>query len=144
MCAGPDKISTYLPVSTNLVLDLFSPLICQLVTDAETCMMASAAARVVHFSLDDVPVLTNAGIGVRGIKVDDKDKVLGIVQLARPSDCLRVKNTSDKLVSFGQQKYQVSSRGGRGVQTSKRIGFVEVIRPEIELIDWSTMEEDQA
>jgi len=117
---------------------------CQLVTDAETCMMASAAARVVHFSLDDVPILTNAGIGVRGIKVDDKDKVLGIVQLARPSDCLRVKNTSDKLVSFGQQKYQVSSRGGRGVQTSKRIGFVEVIRPEIELVDWSTMEEDQS
>jgi DNA gyrase subunit A len=113
---------------------------CQLVTDAETCMMASAAARVVHFSLDDVPVLTNAGIGVRGIKVDDKDKVLGIVQLARPSDCLRVKNTSDNVVSFGQQKYQVSSRGGRGVQTSKRIGFVEVIRPEIELIDWSTIE----
>jgi DNA gyrase subunit A len=117
---------------------------CQLVTDAETCMMASAAARVVHFSLDDVPVLTNAGIGVRGIKVDDKDKVLGIVQLARPSDCLRVKNTSDNVVSFGQQKYQVSSRGGRGVQTSKRIGFVEVIRPEIELIDWSTMEEDES
>ena len=116
---------------------------CQLVTDAETCMMASAAARVVHFSLDDVPILTNAGIGVRGIKVGDRDHVLGIVQLARPGDRLRVKNTSDKVVSFGQQKYQVSSRGGRGVQTSKRIGFVEVIRPEIELIDWSVMEEDE-
>lgn len=115
---------------------------CQLITDAETCMMASAAARVVHFSLDDVPMLTNAGKGVRGIKVEDKDQVLGIVQLARPSDCLRVKNTSDKVVSFGQQKYQVTSRGGRGVQTSKRIRFVEVMRPEIELVDWSTMEED--
>jgi DNA gyrase subunit A len=115
---------------------------CQLIKDAETCMMASATARVVHFALDDIPMLTNAGKGVRGIKVDDKDQVLGIVQLARPSDCLRVKNTSDKLLSFGQQKYQVTSRGGRGVQTSKRIGFVEVIRPEIELVDWSTMEED--
>jgi len=116
---------------------------CQLITDAETCMMASASARVVHFSLDDIPMLTNAGKGVRGIKVDHKDQVLGIVQLARPSDCLRVKNTSDKLVSFGQQKYQVTSRGGRGIQTSKRIGFTQVIRPEIELIDWSTMEEDE-
>ena len=116
---------------------------CQLITDAETCMMASANARVVHFALDDIPMLTNAGKGVRGIKVDEKDQVLGIVQLARPSDCLRVMNTSGKLVSFGQQKYQVTSRGGRGVQTSKHIGFVEVIRPEIELVDWSTMEEDE-
>jgi DNA gyrase subunit A len=116
---------------------------CQLITDAETCMMASANARVVHFALDDIPMLTNAGKGVRGIKVDEKDQVLGIVQLARPSDCLRVMNTSGKLVSFGQQKYQVTSRGGRGVQTSKRIGFVEVIRPEIKLVDWSTMEEDE-
>lgn len=116
---------------------------CQLITDAETCMIASASARVVHFSLDDIPLLTNAGKGVRGIKVDEKDHVLGIVQLARPSDCLRVVNTSGKAVSFGQQKYQVTSRGGRGVQTSKRIGFAEVIRPEIELIDWSVMEEDE-
>ncbi len=115
---------------------------CQLITDAETCMIASASARVVHFSLDDIPLLTNAGKGVRGIKVDEKDHVLGIVQLARPSDCLRVVNTSGKAVSFGQQKYQVTSRGGRGVQTSKRIGFAEVIHPEIELVDWSTMEEE--
>jgi DNA gyrase subunit A len=115
---------------------------CQLITDAETCMIASASARVVHFSLDDIPMLTNAGKGVRGIRIDEKDQVLGIVQMARPSDCLRVVNTSDKTVSFGQQKYQVTSRGGRGVQTSKRIGFVEVVRPEIELVDWSTMEED--
>lgn len=115
---------------------------CQLITDAETCMMATVAARVVHFCLDDIPLLTNAGKGVRGIRLDDDDQVLGIVQLARPSDCLRVKNTKEKLVSFGQQKYQVTSRGGRGIQTSKRIDFVEVIRPEIELVDWSTKEEE--
>lgn len=115
---------------------------CQLVTDAETCMLASAAARVAHFSIDDIPMLTNAGKGVRGIRLEDRDRLLGLVQLSRPSDCLRVRNTSDKLVSFGQQKYQVTSRGGRGIQTSKRIGFIEVIRPEIELVDWSTMEDN--
>jgi len=115
---------------------------CQLITDAETCMIASASARVIHFSLDEIPMLTNAGKGVRGIKIDEKDEVLGTVQLARPSDCLRVVNTTGKTVSFGQQKYQVTSRGGRGIQTSKRIGFAEVVRPEIELVDWSTMEEE--
>lgn len=115
---------------------------CQLITDAETCMLATASARVIHFSLDDVPMLTNAGKGVRGIKVEGSDQVLGMIQLSRPSDCLRAKNTSDKIVSFGQQKYQVTSRGGRGVQTSKRIGFRHVIRPEIELVDWAEMEDE--
>ena len=105
-------------------------------------MLATASARVIHFSLDDVPMLTNAGKGVRGIKVEGSDQVLGMIQLSRPSDCLRAKNTSDKIVSFGQQKYQVTSRGGRGVQTSKRIGFRHVIRPEIELVDWAEMEDD--
>lgn len=116
---------------------------CQLITDAETCMLATASARVIHFSLDDVPMLTNAGKGVRGIKIEGGDQVLGMIQLSRPSDCLRAKNTSDRIVSFGQQKYQVTSRGGRGVQTSKRIGFRHVIRPEIELVDWAEMEDEE-
>ncbi len=115
---------------------------CQLITDAETCMLATARARVIHFSLDDVPLLTNAGRGVRGIRLDEDDQVLGMVQLSRPGDCLRVRNSSDRIVAFGQQKYQVTSRGGRGVQTSKRIQFREVIRPEIELVDWTALEEN--
>ena len=72
---------------------------CQLITDAETCMLATASARVIHFSLDDVPMLTNAGKGVRGIKVEGSDQVLGMIQLSRPSDCLRAKNTKNALAS---------------------------------------------
>lgn len=115
---------------------------CSLITDAETIFLASANARVLHFSLDDIPMLTNAGKGVRGIKLEAGDKVLGAVQLARPSDCLRVVNANGKELVFGQQKYQVTSRGGRGVLTSKRIRFDSIIKPEIELVDWSEMEED--
>jgi DNA gyrase subunit A len=70
--------------------------------------------------------------------------VLGIAQLARPSDTLRVRNENDKLLSFGQTKYLVTSRGGRGVKTSTRTGFVEVLRPEIELIDWHEMDDSEA
>ena len=114
---------------------------CQLITDAETCMLATAATRVLHFSLNDVPMLTNAGKGVRGIRLNDGDFVLGITQLTRPGDCLRVVNSNDKVLSFGQNKYQVTSRGGRGVQTSKRSKFFLVVRPEIDLVDWSSMED---
>lgn len=114
---------------------------CQLVTEAETLFIASEDARVLHFAISDIPMLTNAGKGVRGIKLDPSDRVLGITQLTRPSDCLRVINSNGKEMVFGQQKYQVSSRGGRGVQTTKRNRFDTIIKPEIELVDWSTMED---
>ncbi|MEZ6131329.1 MAG: DNA topoisomerase IV subunit A [Planctomycetaceae bacterium] len=117
---------------------------CDLVTDAETIFMASANARVLHFSLSEVPMLTNAGKGVRGIKLDASDRLLGVVQLNRPSDCLRVINSNDKEMVFGQQKYQVTSRGGRGVLTTKRSQFSRIVKPEIALIDWSEMEEADA
>ncbi len=115
---------------------------CQPIEDAETVFFASADARVLHFSLNEVPMLTNAGKGVRGIKLDADDRLLGVVQLARPSDCLRVVTSNDKEMVFGQQKYQVTSRGGRGIMTSKRSSFDKVIEPQIQLVDWSEMEED--
>jgi len=110
-----------------------------LVGDAETMFMASRKARILHFSISDVPILGNAGKGVRGIKLEAGDELLGVVQLSRPSDALRVRNDNDSILSFGQTKYQVTSRGGRGVKTSSRTGFVELIQPEIQLIDWSEL-----
>ncbi|MEZ6124506.1 MAG: DNA topoisomerase IV subunit A [Planctomycetaceae bacterium] len=114
---------------------------CDLITDAETVFFASENARVLHFSLQEVPMLTNPGKGVRAIKLETSDRVLGVVQLSRPSDCLRVVNDNGKELAFGQQKYQVTSRGGRGVLTSKRTRFERILKPEIQLVDWSVMEE---
>jgi len=111
-----------------------------LVTEAKTVFIVSRDARLVHFAIDDIPVLAGPGKGVRGIRLDAGDQVLGARPLTRPSDALRVKNTNDKVVSFGQTKYTVTSRGGRGVKTSKRTGFTEIIRPDIELVDWSGYE----
>lgn len=110
-----------------------------LVRDAETMFIASRKARILHFSIDDVPVLGSAGKGVRGIKLEAGDDVLGVVQLSRPGDALRVRNDNDSVLSFGQTKYQVTSRGGRGVKTSSRTGFAEIIQPEIQLVDWSEL-----
>lgn len=110
-----------------------------LVRDAETMFIASKKARVLHFRIDEVPVLGSAGKGVRGIKLEADDEVLGVVQLSRPSDVLRIRNDNDSILSFGQTKYQVSSRGGRGVKTSSRTNFTEIIQPEIQLVDWSEL-----
>ncbi|MEZ6045208.1 MAG: DNA topoisomerase IV subunit A [Planctomycetaceae bacterium] len=113
----------------------------QLIGEAETIFLASEKARIIHFSLDDVPVLSSAGKGVRGMKLDSKDKLLGAALMARPSDTLKVLNSNDKVISMGQMKYNVTSRGGKGVRTSMRNTFVSIVPPEIELVDWATMEE---
>jgi len=112
----------------------------QLIGEHETMFLASKKARIVHFSLDDVPLLANPGRGVKGIKLEKNDQVIGAVLLGRPSDCLRVINANGKPLTFGQAKYGVTSRGGKGHKTSQRTGFREVLRPEINLIDWSTLE----
>lgn len=109
----------------------------RLITDATTMFIASRDARVIHFSIDDVPILGSAGIGVRGLKLEGNDSVLGAMQLSRPSDTLHVRNENGKVLSFGQTKYGVTSRGGKGVKTSQRTSFDQIVPPEIELIDWA-------
>lgn len=112
----------------------------ELVRDATTLFLASREARILHFAIKEIPVLNGAGKGVRGMKLEAKDALLGFTQMARPSDCLRVVTTAEKTLTFGQMKYQCTSRGGRGIKTSHRSGFEKLIRPEIELIDWAQME----
>ena len=114
----------------------------QLVGDAKTVFLATREARVIHFPLTDIPVLAGPGKGVRGIRLAPDDQVLGAVLLSRPSDCLRVLNTNEKLLSFGQMKYNVTSRGGKGIKTSQRSGFEEIVQPEIDLVDWSQIESE--
>ena len=110
------------------------------VADAETMFIATKKARVLHFSIAEVPVLAAAGKGVIGIKLDKGDEALGAIQLARPSDALHVVNSNGNPLSIGQTKYRVTSRGGKGVEAIKRLGFREIVPPEIQLVDWAEIE----
>jgi DNA gyrase subunit A len=111
-----------------------------LVRDATTMFLATANARIIHFAVSDVPVLSGAGKGVRGMRVATDDQVLGAALLTNPRDCLYVETTAEKEMVFGQVKYEVTSRGGKGIRTSHRSGFVKIKRPPIELVDWSKFE----
>lgn len=113
----------------------------ELIGDHTTMFLATQQARIIHFSLDEVPILSGPGIGVRGIKTGKDDAVLGAKLLARPSDTLRVVNNNGTTLSFGQMKYNVTSRAGKGVRTSQRNTFAEIVPEPIELIDWAALEE---
>ena len=69
------------------------------------------------------------------------DTVLGAKLLSRPSDTLRVNNNNGTTLSFGQMKYNVTSRAGKGVKTSQRNTFAEILPEPIELVDWAELEE---
>ncbi len=112
----------------------------ELVRDAISVFVASKGARIIHFGVDDVAILSGAGRGVRGIKLEAKDEVLGAALMSRPSDCLRVKTSGDKILTCGQMKYAVTSRGGRGFRAAHRSTFEEILRPEIQLVDWAALE----
>jgi DNA gyrase subunit A len=113
----------------------------ELVTEHQTMFLATRKARIIHFSIDDVPVLSGPGIGVKGIKMESGDEVLGAKLLTRPSDTLRVDNSNGTTLSFGQMKYNVTSRGGKGVKTSQRNEFSGMVPEPIELVDWAALEE---
>ncbi len=112
----------------------------ELVRHQESIFIASAASRILHFGVEEIPILAGPGKGVIGIKLDKSDKVLGALLIGRPSDSLKVVNTNGTPLTFGQMKYQMTSRGGRGVRTSQRNNFAEIVRPDIELVDWSDLE----
>jgi len=113
----------------------------ELICDHQTMFLASQDARIIHFSLDEVPILSGPGIGVKGIKMAKDDTVLGAKLLSRPSDTLRVNNNNGTTLSFGQMKYNVTSRAGKGVKTSQRNTFAEILPEPIELVDWAELEE---
>src|SRR4029077_11107850 len=48
-----------------------------LVRDATTMFLATAAARIIHFAVTDVPVLSGPGKGVRGMKGPARVQGLG-------------------------------------------------------------------
>jgi hypothetical protein len=43
-------------------------------------------------------------------------------------------------MEFGRNKYEVSSRGGKGFEAVKRTNFVRVVPPAIELVNWDEIE----
>ncbi len=115
----------------------------QLVGDATSVFLASHKGRVIHFALDEVALLSGAGRGVRGIKLDAADHLVGLQLVVRPSDCLRIKTDGDKVLTCGQMKYALVTRGGKGDRAVTRSTITEVVRDDIALVDWAAMEAEK-
>jgi DNA gyrase subunit A len=81
---------------------------------------ASRNGRALICEAAEVALLSGPGKGVRLIKLDEGDEVLGARLLYRPSDMLVVEKESGTELNVGLRSYSVVSRGGKGYQMFKR------------------------
>jgi DNA gyrase subunit A len=108
--------------------------------DEETIYLASAGGHVIHFAVEEINVLSGAGKGVMGIKLEDGDACLGGALMSGRFDKLVLETSGGKTLEFGRGKYEVTSRGGKGFEAVKRANFVRVVPPPIELVNWDEIE----
>jgi DNA gyrase subunit A len=106
----------------------------------ETMFLAADDGRLIHFRIDDIPLITGVGKGVRGIRLSKNAKCLGGALIGDSLDRVVLLNRNDNQADFRGAKYEPVSRGGKGYEVVKRGGFKKVVRPEIQLIDWTEIE----
>jgi DNA gyrase subunit A len=108
--------------------------------DEETVYLASADGHVIHFKIDEINVLSGVGKGVLGIKLDGDDACIGAALMGGRFDKFVLEMSNGKTMEFGRNKYDVVGRGGKGHEAVKRLSFVRVVPPPIELVDWDKVE----
>src|SRR5262245_48420162 len=108
--------------------------------DEETIYLASAEGHVIHFAVEQINVLSGAGKGVMGIKLEEGDSCLGGALMSGRFDKMVLETSGGKTMEFGRGKYEVTSRGGKGFEAVKRANFVRVVPPPIELVNWDEIE----
>ena len=92
----------------------------QVLRDEESLFLASAGGHVIHFALDQVNVLSGAGKGVMGIKLDDGDTCIGGALVSNRHDALVVETSGGVEKECRRGAYPVTGRGGRGTELVKR------------------------
>jgi DNA gyrase subunit A len=106
----------------------------------ETMFLAADDGRLIHFNIEDIPLIGGVGKGVRGIRLSKNAKCLGGLIVGETHDRIVLETRAGTERDFRAASYEPVSRGGKGYEVVKRGGFNKAKRPEIQLIDWSQME----
>jgi hypothetical protein len=78
-----------------------------------------------------------------GIKLEDDDICLGGLLIGSKDDVLQVETSNEKTLDFKGSKYDLVARGGKGFEAVKRSNFVRVIPPQINLINWDEVVQEE-
>ena len=102
--------------------------------------LASSHGRVLHFPTNEINILSGVGKGVIGIKLLDDDVCLGGTLISDSVDRMQVETTNGTIQDFRAEKYEITSRAGKGFEAIKRGGFTRLVPPPIQLVDWDELE----
>lgn len=103
-------------------------------------MLATRFGYLIHFSLNEVPVLSGVGKGVIGIKLGLGDTCLGGVLAGMERARVTVVTETGKVQEYNSEAVKLQKRGGLGVKPGLRTRFAELVPPEIRLVDWEQVE----
>lgn len=114
-----------------------------LLTDQKSLILASREGHVLHFALEEIPVLAGVGKGVVGIKLDDDDRCVGAAVIRNQNDALVMETSGGKTMEFFGSREQ-ASRAGKGFKAVSRTEFTKQIPNTIQLVNWEEIEERDA
>ena len=106
----------------------------------ESLFLASKNGHVIHFTIDQVSILSGAGKGVIGIKLDEGDVCLGGALVSNRHDALTVETSGGIKKEFRRGAHPCVNRGGKGQEVVKRADLAKVLPEPIELVDWDAVE----
>jgi DNA gyrase subunit A len=103
----------------------------QVVTGSEVVLAVSKQRRVLTCDIEEVSYLASAGRGVLLMKLSEGDALLAVIASVEKGSGLDVKTSLGGTQRITIDKYEKSSRGGKGKEAIKRGNFVEVVRAEV-------------
>lgn len=106
-----------------------------LVRGGNTLFLATAKGRMIHFPTDEIPVLSGAGKGVIGIRLDKGDEVLGGLVPGNSRELFVLETAGGRTHEFTSRTSTVS-RGGKGVDVVKRAGLSRVVPTPLAPVNW--------
>lgn len=103
----------------------------EVVTGSEVVLAVSKQRRVLTCDIEEVSYLASAGRGVVLMKLGDGDALLAVTASAQKTHGIDVKTSLGGTQRITIDKYEKSSRGGKGKEAIKRGTFVEVVKAEV-------------
>jgi DNA gyrase subunit A len=99
------------------------------VRGGEILIAATAQARGILCTAEEVNYLSGPGKGVILIKLNEDDRVLGFIASTGDRDLLTVETTRGAEQTISTTKYEVTGRGGKGRELLQRGQFTRVVWP---------------
>ncbi|MDW8222676.1 MAG: DNA topoisomerase IV subunit A [Gemmatales bacterium] len=113
-----------------------------LVREEHSLMLVASDGHVLHFPIEQIPILSGPGKGVIGIRLEEGARCLAAMLIKGPEDQLRVVISSGREIILDGSR-ELSGRAGKGTEVIKRGEIVRVILPPPQLVNWEALDHSQ-